>query len=116
MKPIVYATAVSLALIGASGAAFAAWPGSTSYGAPASTSYGAPASTSYGATGAALAKPPIGSGKIYTEALNILSAKGYHGMNLISQKGMIVHATAMTRTNKQVSVRVDTATGTVQSS
>ncbi len=108
MKPIVYATAVSLALIGASGAAFAAWPGSTSYGAPASTSYGA--------TGAALAKPPIGSGKIYTEALNILSAKGYHGMNLISQKGMIVHATAMTRTNKQVSVRVDTATGTVQSS
>jgi hypothetical protein len=50
------------------------------------------------------------SGKIDTEALNLLEARGYHGADLVSQNGTIVHATALTRSGKRVSVRVDTAT------
>ncbi|MGH7067741.1 MAG: hypothetical protein ACREFO_13960 [Acetobacteraceae bacterium] len=69
-----------------------------------------------GATGVALAaSSPPGSGKIYTEALNIMSSGGYHGIDLISQNGNVVHATAMTHANKPVSLTVNTATGTVQS-
>lgn len=67
-----------------------------------------------GATGLALAAvPPSGSGPIYTDALNIMSAQGYHDINLISQKGDLVRATAMTRANKPVSLSVNTANGTI---
>ncbi|MGH7051372.1 MAG: hypothetical protein ACREFS_03915 [Acetobacteraceae bacterium] len=68
-----------------------------------------------GATGAALSAVPESSGHTYTEALNILSARGYHGTNLISRNGIIVHATAIKRANARVSLTVNTATGAVQS-
>ncbi|MGH7120140.1 MAG: hypothetical protein ACREFP_14315 [Acetobacteraceae bacterium] len=67
-----------------------------------------------GTTGLVLAAaPPPGSGPIYTDALNIMSAKGYRDIHLVSQKGDIVHATAMTRANKSVSLSVNIANDTI---
>jgi hypothetical protein len=109
MKPVRVVTTVLPAMLAVSNAALAMAPATTGPAAtnPAATS---PIATSPIAT-SPIATSPGRSGKIYTDALNLLEARGYRGMNLISHNGTIVHATATTRSGKRVSVRVDTATG-----
>ena len=119
MKPVRVVTTVLPAMLAVSNAALAMAPATTG---PAATNPAAPnpAATSPIATSPIATSPiatspiatsPGRSGKIYTDALNLLEARGYRGMNLVSHNGTIVHATATTRSGKRVSVRVDTATG-----